>query len=291
MAIGDDFKTFCSAIWIKKDVVDKIKTRYHQITKRINQDFWYSNSDINHSFYTGSYGRGTDISTSDIDMIVELPGDLYYQYDKYQENGQSALLQRVKQSLQNTYSTSHLKGDGQVVEIVFNDGITFEILPAFINKGGYYTYPDSNNGGSWKTANPKAEIAAMKQMNNDTNKNLKRLCRMTRAWKQQVNVDINGFLIDTLAYNFIQNWEYKNKSYLYYDFMSRDFFKYLKEQNPDQVYWLAPGSSSRAYKTGNFQYKASKAYDLTLEAINKEKEYPYSAKKAWREIYGTRYPQ
>lgn len=290
MAIGDDFKTFCSALWIKDNIVDKIQSRYHQITKRINIDFWSSDSNTNHSFYTGSFGRGTDIFTSDIDMIVELPGDLYYQYDEYQGNGQSALLQGVKQSLQKTYSTSHLKGDGQIVEIEFEDGITFEILPAFINKGGYYTYPDSNNGGSWKTANPKAEINAMNQMNKDTNKNLKRLCRMTRAWKQNMNVDINGYLIDTLAYNFIKDWSYKDKSYLYYDFMSRDFLKYLKELDPNQGYWLAPGSGSHASKKGNFQFKASNAYNFALDAIAKEKEYPHSAKKAWREIYGARYP-
>ena len=52
---------------------------------------------------------------------------------------------------------------------------------------------------------------------------------MVRAWKEKCNVPISGILIDTLAYKFIENWTYKDKSYLYYDFMSRDFFLLFKK--------------------------------------------------------------
>ena len=41
---------------------------------------------------------------------------------------------------------------------------------------------------------------------------------MLRAWKQEHNINISGILIDTLAYNFIKQWAYRNKSYFYYDF-------------------------------------------------------------------------
>ena len=53
---------------------------------------------------------------------------------------------------------------------------------------------------------------------------------------------MGGLLIDTMAYNFMSNWGYKDKSYLYYDYMSRDFFKYLSELNDQQEYWLSPGA-------------------------------------------------
>ena len=39
----------------------------------------------------------------------------------------------------NTYPTSRIGGDGQVVVIQFDDGIKFEVLPAFVNKGGGYS--------------------------------------------------------------------------------------------------------------------------------------------------------
>ncbi len=38
----------------------------------------------------------------------------------------------------------------------------------------------------------------------------------------------------------MKNWAQKDKSYLYYDWMVRDFFKFLKEQDEDKSYWLAP---------------------------------------------------
>ncbi|MDR0629099.1 MAG: hypothetical protein LBG24_05600 [Treponema sp.] len=67
-------------------------------------------------------------------MLVQLPYETYRKFDNYLENGQSALLQEVKNCLKKTYSTSFIKGDGQIVCINFNDVINFEIVPAFINR-------------------------------------------------------------------------------------------------------------------------------------------------------------
>ncbi|WP_075982868.1 SMODS domain-containing nucleotidyltransferase [Bacillus massilinigeriensis] len=291
MSVTDNFRTFCSNLRMSSDTINKIQSRYHQITKRINLDYWNSSSEVNHSLYVGSYGRGTEIFTSDIDIIVQLPYATYVKFNNYSSNGQSALLQEVKEVLKKTYSSSYLKGDGQVIGINFSDGINFEIVPGFLNSDNKsYTYPDSNNGGSWKTTDPRSEIEAMDKLNKDTNKNLKRLCRMIRAWKNTWNVPMSGILIDTLAYKFIKDWEYSDKSYTYYDWMSRDFFKYLKDINPSQQYWFAPGSNRYVWKTGNFQYKALQAYNKSLEAIENESN-ESKAKQKWREIYGTKFPR
>lgn len=291
MSVSEDFSTFCSNLRMSDKTVNKIQDRYKQITKRINLDYWNSTSETSHSLYVGSYGRGTEIWTSDIDIIVQLPYSTYEKFHKYSGNGQSALLQEVKGVLKKTYDKSYIKGDGQVIGINFTDDINFEIVPAFINDDNSYTYPDTNNGGSWKTTDPRKEISAMNTRNSATNKNLKRLCRMARAWKGKNNVPMSGILIDTLAYKFINDWDYKDKSYLYYDFMSRDFFEYLKDLDKEQLYWLAPGSNRYVWKDGNFQTKASTAYSLSIEAIaNESKGYYYTSKQKWREIYGTKFP-
>lgn len=291
MSVSDYFSEFCKNLKMSDTVVSNIQSRYKQITKRINIDYYNSTSDTSHSLYVGSYGRGTEIFTSDIDMIVQLPYETYVKFNNYTTNGQSALLQEVKQVIQKTYSTSYIKGDGQVIGINFTDGIDFEIVPAFINKDNSYTYPDTNNGGSWKTTDPRKEIEAMNSMNSTTNKNLKRLCRMARAWKVTCNVPLNGILIDTLAYKFIKDWKYNDKSYLYYDFMSRDFFEFLKNIDTSQSYWYAPGSNRYVWKKGNFQTKAANAYNKSLDAITYESNNQhYSSKQAWREIYGTKFP-
>ncbi|MFK7682662.1 hypothetical protein ACI7MJ_03045 [Aeromonas caviae] len=290
MSISDKFSTFCSSLRMSDETVDEIRYRYKRITKQLNMDFWDSNSDTNNSLYVGSYGRGTAIHVSDIDVIFKLPYEKYTQYNAYQGNGQSALLQEVKASIQKTYR-SYMRADGQVIKIDFTDGICFEIVPAFINTDDSYTYPDTNNGGSWKTTNPKAEIDEMNTANKNWNKNLKRLARMARAWKDQWDVPIGGLLIDTLAYRFLSNWEYKDKSFVYYDWMTRDFFKFLSEQDEEQKYWLAPGSLQYVWRKGKFEYKAKQCYNIAIKAIEHEvNNQEYSANKKWREIYGTKFP-
>ncbi|EOU1648714.1 MAG: nucleotidyltransferase [Clostridium perfringens] len=291
MSVSDNFKTFCSNLRMDSETVKKIQYRYHQITKRINLDYWSSESEVNNSLYAGSYGRGTEIFISDIDIIVRLPYSTYEKFNNYSSNGQSALLQEVKEVLKKTYSKSYLRGDGQVICINFIDGINFEIVPGFLNNDFRYTYPNSNNGGSWQVTDPRSEIQAINELNNYTNKNLKRLCRMARAWKNNCNVPMSGILIDTLAYKFIKDWEYNDKSYVYYDWMSRDFFKYLKDIDKTQSYWLKPGSNRAVWKNGNFQTKALEAYNKSLEAIDSEANgKTYTSKMKWREIYGTKFP-
>lgn len=292
MSVSQIFEEFCKNLRMDDNTIEKIQSRYRQITNRINLDYYYKSSYTDNSLYVGSYGRGTEIFTSDIDIIVRLPYSKYEQYNNHIGNGQSALLQDVKNVLQKTYSTSHLRGDGQVVVIKFQDGIRFEIVPGFINKGGKnYTYPDTNSGGSWKVTKPREEREAMNNLNKETNKNLKRLCRMTRAWKNNCNVPMTGYLIDTLSYKFLKDWKHKEESFLYYDWMCRDFFKYLMDISETQEYWIVPGSNNKVYKNGNFQYKAKQAYNKSLEAISKFNDgYEYTSKTLWREIYGTKFP-
>ena len=292
MGLADWFSTFCSNIQVNNK--DSISHRYQEITKRLNKDFWNSESDTNHSFYTGSYGRNTAInSISDIDMIFQLPYQVYERYNDYIGNGQSALLQEVRSSVKTRYSVTEIGADGQVISIPFDDGITFELVPAFVNKDKSYTYPDSNNGGQWKTINPKPEIEAIRIRNGLCNNNLVPLCRMMRAWKTQWSVPIKGLLIDTLAYQFINTWEYKDKSYFYYDYLCRDFFKFMANQDREQEFWKAPGSGQYVYGKGLFQYKATRCYNISLDAIKHETANPkqeWSAKQKWREIFGTSFP-
>jgi len=290
MSISDKFNTFCSNILIKSDSVANISCRYKRITKQLNKDFWNNESDTQNSLYVGSYGRDTDIHTSDIDMLFKLPYEVYKQYDNYEGNRQSAFLQAIKNSVGKTY-TSYMSGDGQVVKINFTDGICFELVPCFLNKDGSYTYPDTNNGGKWKITNPKPEIDATKNANQQWNYNLKRLCRMSRSWKDTWCIPMGGLLIDTLAYNFLMGWEYKDKSFIYYDWMTRDFLKYLKEQNENQNYWYALGSNQLVWRKGKFEYKALRCYNIALEAIeNENKGYTWSANQKWKEIYGSAFP-
>lgn len=292
MSVADNFRAFRANYLIPTITLGTISYRYKRITKQLNKDFWNTDSETAHSLYVGSFGRDTATKgVSDLDVAFRLPGDLYWTYDAYASNGQSALLQAVRLSIQNTYSFTSIGGDGQVVGVAFDDGIKFEILPVFDNQSDCYTFADSNGGGSWKQCDPRAEMAAFAARNTSTNGNLKAIARMARFWKSRHGVPISGMLIDTLAYQFIENWEYRDKSFMYHDWLARDFLLYLSRIDTSQTYWRAPGSSSYVWKGGNFQRQAKESYEAALSAIDHEANArPATARSKWREVFGSTYP-
>lgn len=122
------FRLFCDNLVLISDKLTNISNRYHSITKIINRSFWNSTSDITHSLYVGSFGRGTKVNDSDIDMLVMLPAKLYHQYNRYSGNGQSAFLQNIKNTIKTSYPSTEIRADGQIIGVNFSDGKSFEVF-------------------------------------------------------------------------------------------------------------------------------------------------------------------
>lgn len=204
---------------IPADIRSTISKRYKTITKAINREFWDSESETSHSFYVGSYGRNTAISTSDIDILVEIPNSELDRFRNLKGNGPSRLLQAVKNAIVSTYSNSDVKADGQVIKINFSDGIKFEIVPAFRkldyweNWDGTYIYPDSNMGGNWMSTNPKEEIKSMKEKNSNSNELFVATCRHFRYIRDNYfkSYHLSGIVIDSFVYIAMGTWQYVDK--------------------------------------------------------------------------------
>ena len=230
---------------INQDTRNTISRRYHTVTAAVNREFWGISSNEQNSFYVGSYGRNTAIDTSDIDILVSLPETSYNQYAYVRGNGQSRLLQAVRQAILSTYPTSDVRADGQVVKIAFSDGMQFEILPAFKNWDGTYRYPDTNMGGNWRSTNPKAEQEAMQQKNRSSNGLLNDTCRHMRNIRDYYysSYHLSGIVIDSFVYTAMGYWK-----------------------------WMEPGESSSAaqgdYETALLNYFNQHNYwgQLTLSA-------------------------
>lgn len=267
-----------------------ISTSYKSITTRLNKDFWATESDIRHCLQVGSYGRNTAIhGISDLDMLFELPWAVYEQYDNHEGNGQSKLLQAVADSIRERYPKTKVRGDGQVVVISFKK-YEVEVVPVFYGaKADQYTYPDTNDGGCWKTSKPHKEIAAMNDRNAEANRNLKHACKMVRAWKNQAGAPISGWLIDTLCHNFFgQTSKYDALSYASHPELIAELFEYLGDL-AEQDYWLAPGSRQQVPAGENFRPKAKKAGIRARGALAVDTD----AKKIklWRQIFGNSFPR
>ena len=197
---------------IPQNIRSLISLRYHTVTKAINNEFWNSTSDTLHSLYVGSYGRNTAIDTSDIDILVELPSNLFDRYNNLSGNSQSRLLQAVRNAVLNAYPRSDVRADGQVVKITFSDRMDFEIVPAFKSWDGSYRYPDTNTGGSWKSTNPKAEQDAMAQKNKSSNGLLYDTCKHIRYIRDNSfsSYHLSGIVIDSFVYEAIGDWRWLN---------------------------------------------------------------------------------
>ncbi|MEI6858539.1 MAG: nucleotidyltransferase [Shewanella sp.] len=282
MTISEMFKDFLRKLTI--DNATTISLRYGEITRSLNQQFRDTESKTANTLQVGSYGRWTGIKgISDLDILYIMPST---KWDDY-KNDQSKLLTDTKDVIKARYPNTEVKVDRLVVQVIYTNFMV-EVQPVFEKDDGSFKYPDTYNGGSWKITKPRDEIDAMKEFVDQKNKNLRKLCKMGRAWKNKHGVGMGGLLIDTLAHNFLNSTtDYDDKSYTYYDWMCRDFFKYLADE-PNKDYYLALGSRQQVKVKEKFQSAAQVAYDLCLDAIKAgEKD---SANKKWKKVFGTNFP-
>ena len=282
------FEDFLDNIKIPEDKAKTISSRYARITKTLNKAFRESESETANTLQVGSYGRYTGIKgISDLDMIYIIPDSKWATYNVV--DGQRKLLEDVKTALVGTYSTSDIKLDRCVVTVNFGDG-HIDIQPAFETADAQFQYPDTYSGGKWEITKPREEMSAMKEANGEKNKNLRRLCKIARAWKNKHGVSMSGLLIDTLAYNFINSTtQYDEGSYRKYDAMCKDFFEYLAKQPKDQKYYMALGSKQQVKVRKPFVKRAKKALVLANEAFEADTDKRKHEK--WRDTFGKAFPK
>ena len=277
------FSGFLENLAIKNG--DTISLRYGELTAAINKRFRDTESKTANTLQVGSFGRATGIEgISDLDILYIMPKA---EWETYRDGKQLRLLQHVKDAILARYPSTKVRVDRLVVTVTYSD-FHVEVQPVFEQDDGSFKYPDTRGQGAWKITKPREEMKAITELNAEKNENLKRLCKMARAWKNKHGLGIGGLLIDTLAYNFLESTEeYDSKSFLYYDFLSRDFFQYLGDL-PEQDYYAAPGSGQRVKVRKRFQRKAKKAYRLALDAIKAEETKGVNEK--WKRIYGRPFP-
>lgn len=289
MSLKDDFQTFINKL--KPTNIGDMETTVGEIAKKLNNYYYDLTGDTSsHMYIVGSIGRTTAINgVSDLDILFDLPYSIYKKYDDYESNGQSALLQEVKNVLKTRYPNTDISGDGQVVVIKFSN-YTVELVPGFKQSDDRFKYPDTNNGGKWKYTDPLPEIEESKSTADDTDGNFRYIANMLRTWKNKQGFKFGGLLIDTLTCDFLNSkTEFRNIGFESYLDMTKELFKYLKDLNKDQSYWFALGSNQQVYNcdNGKFITKAKNAYkkieNLTEESSNINKEL--------RCIFGSKFPE
>lgn len=289
MSLETDFEIFIGNL--EPTNISEMEITVGEIAKKLNKNYYNLDSDkTSHMYIVGSVGRETAIKgVSDLDILFDLPVEVFKRFDAYKEKKQSSLLQEVKNILKERYPNTDISGDGQVVVIKFNK-YTVELVPGFKQSDDRFKYPDTNNGGSWKYTDPLPEISESKKTAEDTDNNFKYIANMLRAWKNKQGFKFGGLLIDTITYNFLnEKTDYRNIGFDSYLDMTKALFEYIKDLNKDQSYWYAIGSNQQVYNcdNGKFITKAEKAYkkikDLTANSSD--------VNKKLRQVFGTQFPK
>ena len=228
----------------------------------------------------GSYGRHTAINgISDLDMVYILPNTLQNQYRG--KGGTSKALRDVREAIEAHYSSTDITVSSPVVVVKFTN-FKFEVQPVFSESDGTFKYPDTKLD-IWKPIKPRKEIEAIKQMDDQSRGTLRKVCRLARAWKDKHAAKMNGLLIDTLAYNYLDDNEQLWISGAPLAEAMHGFFAYMAAE-PQKEYYLAPGSNQRVYVKHGFRHKAAIARNLCQDAIDGE-ENAMNWKK-WRAVFG-----
>lgn len=276
----DSFIEFINNLQI--DNFDDITISLEEIIKKLNKKY-YNDQITNNYLIVGSMGRNTSIKgESDIDVIYELPNEVFKRFDDYESNGQSQLLNEIRDTLKEKYPSTNIKGDGQVVVISFTK-YKIELVPGFKQDDNSYKYPDTHDGGSWKITKPTLEINESKKMINNT-LTYRELCQIIREWKSNNGVTICGLLIDTLIKDFLDsNSEYKFITKDDYYNMLEKVFEYLSQQDESRKQWNSMGSNQIIENRDfNFIKKSKKTYDKLFNSNDKL--------TTLKEIFGNRFP-
>lgn len=286
MSLIKDFKTFCDNI--KLNNLSDMETTAGEIAKKLNSYYYDLDKDTeSHLYIVGSVGRKTAIkNSSDLDIIFDLPNDVFKKFNDYETNGQSALLQEIKKVLKERYPRTDISGDGQVVVVNFNN-YTVELVPGFKQADERFKYPDTNDGGNWKYTDPLSEQNECSKSETLSDNKFYDFCHIIRAWKNNIGFKFGGLLIDTLVYNCFKENDFFEEFEDYYDIF-KILLNFIKNQNKDQTYWYAVGSNQKVYNSNNgkFVAKAKKAYNKILKAEENNDD----LNDALREILGTDFP-
>lgn len=290
VGVTERFRRFDEDLLPTSVQIDDAYTKALNVRRCLQSAYYGSETDTPPGFVVGSWGKGTQVRPSgDIDILFPVPASEWGRINGYSGNNQSIFLQEIKNVISQRYSSTDLRGDGQVVQIKFNS-IMVEVVPAFSVGDGFEFYmPETRNGGRWKSIWPAFERIAIELSDSGANGNVLKLSRMMKHWKRHKSVNLKSFAIDLLVAKFFDEYKNKLQSYFYYDWFVRDFLKYLILQSNSLLY--SPGSDEYINIGSQWLPDAKNALKKAEEACDLEyQDCPTLAGIEWVEMFGGRIP-
>lgn len=209
------FEEMLRRLKLTKAQSEDARTKWDNVSHSLFGAFYSGEYDKHTRLIFGSYGKKTQIRpVGDIDLIFKIPKEIFDQYKAHTGNGPSALLQGVRNILQQSYSTTDkIVSWGKVVLVEFPDGKhNVELLPAYELDNKKFIIPNSENGGSWDEFDPRYEMDLIRESNSDTGITRK-LVRIIKRWKRMANVAIKSYELEYYCVGYLSSSYEKTMSW------------------------------------------------------------------------------
>lgn len=275
--MDDHFELLHDRLKLTPSQRGEVKRKYNGVSHSLYEEFYGGDYDPHTRLIIGSHGKKTESRhpIGDIDLIFKIPKADLERYQAYESNGPAALLQRARTKLSETYSTSEPpKAWGKVVLVEFNDDQhDVEVLPCYENEDGTFTVPNSENGGSWDSFDPREEMRLIAESQKSTGLT-RRMIKFVKRWKNKNNVPIKSYQIEFFCVGFLDESYSNEKSWSQ---LIEEFFVWLELQSAD----FDENALSRVTTAKN---RAAKAREFELNDRHAD------ACLEWRKVFGRQFP-
>ena len=277
-----EFLDFINEITLTHCQCEDAQTKYTGVCQKLYSHYYNGEYDDGKKYLFGSYKTKTNVrpltEDQDVDVLFKIPQSTYDKFDKYESNGQAALLQEVRNILKEKYTTTDtIKAWGKVVLVQFQENHhNVELLPALEQDDGAFLIPNSENGGSWETFDPRAEVERFQTSNESTNGLTRELAKMLKTWAHNttsMSYKSCKRLDDVIT--FLDEFYPQGKETTSYAKIVFDFFDYMSSRCGDDIKSYINTALSHARKA--------------LEYDSNEK--PVEASEQWRTIFGDKFPK
>ena len=207
----------------------------------------------------GSHSKGTAIRPSGaIDLVYELP----------LEWGRPTVLDDVSALLGGTAAGVE-PGRGWLTVRPEGGGIAVRVIPAFADPSGrgYLTVDPATPTYAetrWRRIHPLAEAEALRLADLASSDKATHLVLMIKAWRRNRRVPIGSFAVERLVVEFVTVWTAQRRNILFYDWMIRDFFFWMRLQYGRIV--RVPGTPEGLPLGSDWLADAEDAYLAALQA-------------------------
>lgn len=277
-----EFSKFINEITLTPNQSDDAQTKYTNVCKKLYSHYYEGDYDDGKKYLFGSYKTKTNVrpltEDQDVDVLFKIPQSTFDKFDQYANNGQAALLQEIRNILKEKYTTTYtIKAWGKVVLVQFQyNHHNVELLPALEQEDSTFLIPNSENGGSWDTFDPRSEVKRFQTSNDNTSGLTRDLAKMLKAWAHNttsMSYKSCQRLDDVIE--FLDEFYPEGKGSASYAKIVFDFFDYMSTRCDDDIKSYISTALSRARKA--------------LE--NEDSGKFIEASEEWQKVFGPQFPK